>query len=466
MTPSTLPVAAAAELDALRSQLDGALATPDDPAYDALRASWNVTFDQRPAIVVEAAGADDVVAALGFAQQHALPVAVQSTGHGAAVPCVGGLLVRTSRLRDVSVDPARRVARIGAGCDWNDVLAETALHRLAPLLGFNPHVGVVGYALGGGLGWLGRRHGLAVDSVHALDVVLPDARRVRVTAEREPDLFWALRGGAGGFGVVVAIELRLVAAPQLFGGTVLYPGERAEEVVAAYARWIEGLSEDVTSAIAVLRLPPLPEIPEPLRGRTLVSVSACALADPQRAAELLAPVRDLGEPVADLFRPLEIGELGTVSMEPAGPMPAAGHAAFVPALTPAVASLLASTAEGEQPFALVELRHLGGAFARAGAPCALARPDGELLFHAEAVTPPGPPGEAAHAALRALAARLAPLATEAIVPSFLGELETGPERVAQAFPSESRWRLGALKRDLDPDWRFRFGRPIPLDWAA
>ena len=466
MSPSTLPAAAAAELGALRTQLDGALATPDEPAYDALRASWNLTFDQRPAVVVEAAGADDVVAALGFAQQHALPVAVQATGHGAAVPCVGGLLIRTGRMREVAVDPARRIARIGAGARWTDVLPETALHGLAPLIGFNPHVGVVGCALGGGLGWLGRRHGLAVDSVHALDVVLPDARRTRVTAEREPDLFWALRGGAGGFGVVVAIELRLVSAPQLFGGSVLYPGERAAEVLAAYGRWIEELSEEVTSALAVVRLPPLPQVPEPLRGRTLVSVSACALADPRRAAALLAPMRELSEPVADRFRPLSIEQLGEVALEPADPMPAVGHAAIVPALTAEVAALVAGTAAGQQPFARVELRHLGGAFARPGAPCALARPDGELLLHAEAVTPPGAAGAAARAALRALAARLEPLATATVPPGFLGELETGPERVARAFPSESRWRLGALKRDLDPDWRFRFGRPIPLDWAV
>lgn len=463
MTPaSPLSPQAATELDALRAQLGGALATPSDPGYDALRASWNLTFDQRPDLVVEAASADDVVAALAFAHRHDLPVAVQSTGHGAAVASDGGLLVRTGRLRAVTADPAAKIARIDAGARWTDVLPVTAPHGLTPLLGFNPHVGVVGYALGGGLGWLGRRHGLATDSIAALDVVLPDATRVRVTAESETELYWALRGGAGGIGVVVAIELRLVEAPELFGGMILYPGERAAEVIDAYGAWIDGLTEDVTSSVAVMRIPPLPEVPEPLRGLTVVAVGACVLAGPERAGELLAPVRELGEPIADLFRPLAVGDLGEVAMDPVDPMPAAGHAALVPSLTPEVAELLAGTAVGEQPFAIVELRHLGGAFARAGEPCALARPDGELLFHVEAVTPPGPPAEAAHAALRALAAGIAPHATGAIIPSFLGEVETGPERAVQAYAPGALARLTELKGRIDPGNRFRFGRPIPL----
>jgi hypothetical protein len=210
-----------------------------------------------------------------------------------------------------------------------------------------------------------------------------------------------------------------------------------------------------------MRIPPLPQVPEPLRGRTVVAIGACALADPQRAAELLAPVRELGEPVADMFRPLAVGDLGTVAMDPVDPMPAAGHAATVGALTPEIAALLAATAEGEQPFSIVELRHLGGAFSRAGAPCALARPDGELLFHVEAVTPPGPPAEAVHAALSELAAQFAPHATGTILPSFLGEIESGPARAAQAFAPDALPRLAALKQRLDDEDRFRFGRPAP-----
>lgn len=460
-----LPATAAADLDSLRAQLDGALAVPGDDAYDELRASWNLSFDQRPAVVVEAADADDVVAALGFAHTHALAVTVQGTGHGAALTCDGGLLLRTGRLREVAVDAAGRSARIGAGAKWVDVLPHTAPHGLAPLLGFNAHVGVAGYTLGGGLGWLGRKHGLAIDSVRALDVVLPDATRLRATADAQPDLFWALRGGGSNFGVVVALEVEVVEAPELFGGMVMYPGERAAEVIAAYAGWIARVPDEVTSNCAVIRIPPAPEVPEPLRGRTVVAIGACAIGDPASAQELLAPVRTLGDPVVDMMRPLGPGDLGEVVMDPVDPMPAAGHSELIAALTPELQALLAGTAEGESPLVIAEVRHLGGALVRSGATTPLAPLDGELMFHVEAVTPPGPAGEAGHAAVAGLAEALKPHATGAMLPSFLGDVDLGPARVAQAYTPEARARLAELKSRVDPDHRFRFGRPVAREWA-
>ncbi|MDO8212968.1 FAD-binding oxidoreductase [Conexibacter sp. CPCC 206217] len=464
---SALNLPEAADVDALRAQIAGAVATAADPGYDALRASWNLTFDQRPALVVEAASADDVVAALAFARDRGLAVAVQSTGHGAAHTADGGLLVRTGRLLDVEVDPATRTARIGAGARWSDVLPHVAPHGLAPLVGSSPNVGVVGYTLLGGLGHFSRKHGLAVDSVRAIDVVLPDATRLRVTSESEPDLFWALRGGASNFGAVVALELALIEAPALFGGMVMYPGERATETIAAYADWIATVPEEVSSAICVLRIPPLPIVPEPLRGRTVTVVSACVEADPARAQELLAPIRALGEPVADMMRPIEIGGLGEVVMDPVDPMPAAGHSDVVAGLTPEVQALLAGTAVGEQPFSMVEVRHLGGALARAGVDGPIARPAGDALFHVETVAPPGPAGEPVRAALRGLADALAPHVVGGPLPSFLGELEPlTPARLAQAYAPEALPRLAALKHRYDPDDRFRFGRPIAQEWAG
>ncbi len=393
-----------------------------------------------------------------------MTVAVQSTGHGAGVTCDGGLLLRTGALRQIDVDPVLRIARIGAGAHWTDVLPATAPHGLAPLLGFNPHVGVVGYTLGGGLGWLARRHGLAVDSVRALDVVLPDATHVRVTPTAEPDLFWALRGGASNFGVVVALELALVETPDLFGGLVLYPATHAAETIAAYAEWAEQAPEQVTSSIAVMRFPPLPEVPEPLRGVTAVAIGACVEAGMEEAEALLAPLRTLRDPIADLFRPLAVEDLGTIALDPVDPMPAAGHAEVVGALTPALQALLAETAEGERPLAVVELRHLGGALARA-ADGPIPRPAGDFLFHAETVVPPGPAGANARGELLRLAAAVAPRVTGPPLPSFLGELEPITARLEQAFPAAARARLGRLKRRYDPDDRFRFGRPIPPAWA-
>lgn len=461
------PVSPAEDAEALRARVRGPVAAPDDPQYDRLRASWNLTFDQRPSVAVEAADGDDVVAALRFARERELTVAVQCTGHGSGEVCAGGLLVRTGRLREVHVDPATRIARVGAGAQWTDVLPHAAAAGLAPLVGFNPHVGAVGYTLCGGLGWLSRAFGLGVNSVRALEVVTPEGTRLRVDDAHEPDLFWALRGASSNFGVVLGMDLELVPirADGLFGGAVLYPGERAADVVAAYGDWIFELPELVTSACAVVRIPGLPSVPEPLRGVTAVVVSACALADERLATELLAPVRELGGPLADTFRPRSVADLGTIALDPVDPLPTQGHSAIVAELTPELEELLAGAAQGEQPFAIVEARHLGGAVTRMETGCPIARPSGDLLVRGEVVVGPGPSGAAAAAALARFAAAVRPHATGELLPSFLGELETGAERLAQAYTAEGRRRLGALKRRYDPDHRFRFGRCVDVSWA-
>jgi len=458
---------AAIAVEDLRGRVRGAVATPGDPDYDALRACWNRSYDQRPDVIVEAADADDVVAALAWAHTHALPVAVQSTGHGAGTTIDAGLLLKTSRLDDVTVDADARTATVGAGARWSDVLEKTALHGLAPLLGFSAGVGVVGYTLGGGLGWLGRAYGMAVDSVRALDVVTPDGRRVSTTPTEEPDLFWALRGAGAAFGAVVAIELSLVEPGPLTGGTIFYPGERATEVIAAYADWTSTLPETVTSSVAILRVPPDPAIPAPLRGRTVVMIGLCAIADPVETDRLLAPIRALGEPIADLVRPLGVGELGEVAMDPTDPMPTWGHADLVEDLTPEIQALLAGTAEGEQPLAVVEARQLGGAFAREREPSAAARPQAGFVFHAEAVAPPGPQGEPARQAIQALADAIGPHAQPGLPPSFIGEAEPGADHTALCFSPATRARLITLQRRYDPDRRFRFGRVVVApEWGA
>jgi FAD/FMN-containing dehydrogenase len=461
------PVSPAQDAEALRARVRGAVAAPDDPDYDKLRASWNLTFDQRPSLVVEALDGDDVVAALRFARERELTVAVQCTGHGCGEVCAGGLLVRTSRLREVRVDPATRIAHVGAGARWTDVLPVTAATGLAPLVGLNPHVGTVGYALGGGLGWFSRAFGLAVNSVRALEVVSPEGIRQRVDDEHEPDLFWALRGASSNFGIVLAMEIELVPIPEdgLFGGMVAYPGERAADVVAAYGEWIFDLPELVTSNCAVVRLPSLSSVPEPLRGVPAVIVSACALADASVATDLLAPIRELGDPLLDTFRTLTIADLGSVAMEPVDPLPTQGHSAIVAELTPELEELLASTAQGEQPFVTVEARHIGGAVTRMETGCPIARPSGDVLLHAEVVVGPGPGGAAAAAALARFAAAVRPHATGELLPTFLGELETGAERLAQAYTAEGRRRLAILKRRYDPHHRFRFGRCVDVSWA-
>ena len=243
---------------------------PGSPGWDDARRAWNLTVDQRPDAVFMPGDAEEVAAAVRAAGAAGLRVAVQATGHGAGPRrnLEGTLLINTSRMRGASVDPASRTARVEAGAQWRDVGPLAAEHGLAALHGSAPDVGVVGYTLGGGVGWLGRRYGLAANSVTAIEVVTADGEAVRADADTEPDLFWALRGG-GSFGVVTALEFRLYPVESLNVGWLVWPWEEARRVLARWAEWTDTVPEEVTSIGRILQLPPLPDLPEAFRGRQM-----------------------------------------------------------------------------------------------------------------------------------------------------------------------------------------------------
>ena len=259
----------------LEQGLAGDVVGPDDAGWTAARAAWNLAADQHPALVVMAAGPQDVAATLGYAAEHGLRVAPQGTGHGA--PSLEALdetiLLRTTRLGGVEIDSSARTARVGAGAVWDDVVGPAAKHGLAALHGFSGGVGVAGYTLGGGLGWLGRSRGLAANAVTGLDVVLTDGRALRVDDQREPELFWALRGGGGLGAVVTALELELFPLSEAYAGHIAWPLEQAPEVVDAYRSWTNDLPEELTSTIRLMHYPPAPELPPELRGHAFALVT-------------------------------------------------------------------------------------------------------------------------------------------------------------------------------------------------
>ena len=242
------------------------LILPDHPEYDEARSSWNLAVDLRPAGVVLARSAEDVIGAVALATERGLRVAPQTTGHLAApLPDLSDALLVRTLIGGVEVDAGARRARIGAGAIWSEVIEAIAPHGLAALSGSTHDVGVVGYLLGGGLSWLGRAKGLGANHVLAIEVVTADGRLVRCDAETEPELFWALRGGAGNFGVVTAIEIELFEIGEVFGGMTIWPAADARAVLEAWTAWCATAPDSVTTAFRFLRLPPLPEIPEPLR---------------------------------------------------------------------------------------------------------------------------------------------------------------------------------------------------------
>jgi FAD/FMN-containing dehydrogenase len=337
-----------------------------DEGWDQARRAWNLSVDQRPSLVVFPETAAEVVALARFAADNGLRLAPQGTGHGAGP--LGSLkdtiLIRSSRLSGISIDEDRRRARVGAGVVWSDVQAAAGRVGLTGLAGSSPHVGVVGYTLGGGLGWLGRRYGLACNSVVAIEMVTADARLLRVDRDHEPDLFWAMRGGGGSFGVVTAVEFALCPVMQVYAGAMFWPQERAAEILKAWVQWTAGVPDSITSIGRILNLPDAPAIPEKLRGRSVVAVEAACLATEAEGAERLRPLRDLG-PEMDTFATILPAELGSLHMDPITPVPTWTDGWLLSDLPPAAADALVEAAGpgSGSPLLSVELRQLGGALA-------------------------------------------------------------------------------------------------------
>ena len=361
-----------APLDALDARIDGHVTFPGQPGWDEARTAWNLAVDQRPVAVVVAGSVGDIVEAVRTAADLGLSVAAQATGHNAGPLAASDgladtLLLRTSELRAVQVDPDLLVARVEPGALWGDVVAAVAPHGLAALAGSSHDVGVLGYTLGGGVSWFGRSHGLAANSVVAVELVTADGVRRRIDADHDPELFWAVRGGGGDFGVVTALEFRVYPVAEIFAGTLFFPLERAEEVLQAWAAWSAAVPETVTSVGRVLRFPEMPELPPFLSGQSFAVVEAAIQESPERAEELLAPLRALG-PSIDSFHPQPVAELLQLHMDPPAPIPGNGDGMLLTELpADAVRAFIAAVGPDSGSTLLsAEIRHVGGALAPRG----------------------------------------------------------------------------------------------------
>src|SRR5271166_4343998 len=348
--------------------LVGQVVLPDDERFDDARRAWNLAVDRRPAAVIFPESATEVAAAIGYAAERGLRVAAQGTGHNAGP--LGSLadtvLVRTDRMRGVRIDPRARVARVEAGVIWLEVVQAAARYGLAALAGSSPDVGVTGYTLGGGLSFLGRRYGLAASNVVAAEIVTADGSLVRADADHEPDLFWALRGGGGSFGVVTALEFRLFPVTEAYAGALWYPIQRGSEVLHAWGELTRGdVPDELTTLGRFVNLPPIPQIPEPIRGKSFVLVEAYHLGDPAQADDLLDPLRALG-PVNDTITTVPVPALSHLHMDPEQPVPGRGDGMMVTRLPGEAIDALAETAGPGAAFPLtsVEMRHLSGELGR------------------------------------------------------------------------------------------------------
>jgi FAD/FMN-containing dehydrogenase len=438
-------------LSSLSRHLRGRLIVSGDPDWDTVRRPWASRVDQRPAAVVEPEGAGDMAATVSFAARHGLRVTAQASGHGAGADLVGTIVLRTAAMREITVDPARNLVRVGAGVRSRDLAAAAALHGLAVSLGSGPTTSVAGYAMFGGLGALARAAGFMAGKVAGAGVVTADGSPLRCDADAHPDLLWALRGGGGGYALVTHLELRLDRVPQMFGGQIVWPAAAAPEVFGAWRDWTAALPPEMTSSVDVITLPPLSEVPEPLRGTRIATVTACYAGPADRGAALLGELTARApEPMFNGCRPLAPADLANLWNAPAAPMPSRIRCELLTSLPDeAIGELLRlAGSDPGSPIMLAQLRHLGGALAHDP-------PGGGAIGHCDAayqlellgMAPTPQADKTVRDHQHAVISALAPWTAGTVLPGFADLPDDNAERV---YPAATRERLRRVKARYDP----------------
>ncbi|GAB3257500.1 FAD-binding oxidoreductase [Arthrobacter pigmenti] len=454
-------------LDALRAALGSAVLEPGMPEYLTEVLGFNLSVTHTPDVAVAARTTADIVAAVNIAAEFDTPISVQATGHGGDWPIDGGILVSTKRLAHVAVDPLTKTATVGPATRWDAVLSASAPYGLAGLCGSAPDVGVVGYTLGGGLSPLGRTFGFAADLVREIEVVTPDGLVRRVTAESEGvdgELFWALRGGKTGLGVVTEMTFDLLPISTVYGGALFFAAEDAANMMHYWAQWVKTVPESVCTSAAILRLPPLPEVPEFLQGKTVLHIRVAITRNGPVEEALLAQLRDAAPALLDSVGEIPMTAIGSIHADPADPVPFWGRGVLLKDCDSRLIDTVLGLAgpEHELPLLAVEIRQFGGALARPSkVPNAVGGRDaGFQLFVVGMVMPQMPPGLVPMAGNTVLAA-VEPWSTGGTQINFHGA-PTDPEKLAHAWPADIHERLQAVRQRVDPAGIFR---PAPATSA-
>ncbi|WP_285782488.1 FAD-binding protein [Microbispora sp. NBRC 16548] len=450
----------------LGASIRGRTLRPGDEGFEEACSGWLLTIVHRPAAIVVAADAGDVAAAVRFAAEAGLPVAVQSTGHGPSVPADGAVFIATGELRELSVDPRAGTARLGAGLRWGEVLSAAAEHGLAPLCGSSGQVGVMGYLTGGGLPLTCRTYGFAADYVRSLDIVTADGLLGTVSPTQEPDLFWAARGGKSNFGVVVAAEIELLPLRTIYGGQLSYPVANpghAAHVLGSYLAWAKEQPDEMSSSATLLRFPDAPQLPEDFRGRSFVQVRVVYTGDEEQGARLVEPLRALG-PEKDTCGAMPYTQITEIYQDPKNPVMVHLRSALLRELDDEAVEELVSLIDPSTPggpFPGIELRHLGGALNRAPGRSHAVGTQG-AAFHLWLRLPaPAEQAGAARTAADQVLERLRRWDTGAMLPGFLFDHDSTPEQVRRAYTEADHRRLAALKAIYDPNHLFRINHSIP-----
>ena len=444
----------------LQRRVRGAVIEPGGPGWEAATQAFNLSFVQEPTLVAVPEDERDVVAIVEYARDNGLQIAPQRTGHNAEPlgAMEDTILLKTDKLRGVEIDVERRIARVRSGSKWEEVVPRASELGLAALHGSTPDVSVTGYSLGGGVGWYARKLGLSTNSVVAIELVTADGELRRVDHEHDPELFWALRGGGGNFGVVTAIEVQLYAIPEIYAGVLFFPWERSSEVLQAWLEWTRTVPDEVTSVGRILQFPPLPELPDFLRGQQFVVVEAVFMGSEREGAKLLEPLRALG-PAIDTFAMVPPVGIAELHMDPPEPVPYTGEGMMLGELDSAAidAFVAAAGPESGSPLVSAEIRHVGGALHRAGeGHGALATFDSAYLTFALGMVFDEETYRANREQLALVREALTPYDTGRQYLNFT-EDHTDP---ATFYREDAYRRLRGVKTEVDPENVFRANHPI------
>jgi FAD/FMN-containing dehydrogenase len=452
-----------ARIPSALASVRGPVLFPGDDGFVDEAAVFNTTVAHDPYVIIGATDAADVRSAVRFAREEGRCVAVLNTGHGPSVSVASeAVMITTRRMTGLSIDAARRTARVEAGVSWGQVVEEAARFGLAPLAGSSPQVGVVGYTLGGGVSVaLGRAFGYAADHVRAIEIVTPDGEMRHVTPDSDQDLLFAVLGGKGNFGVVTAMEFSLFPVPELYAGFLQFPGENAREVLQAYRLLVAGAPDALTSSIVFLRAPDLPFIPEFLRGKLSVFLRLSYLGPAADGEALVAPLRSAAPVLADTVTTMPVAQIAAIANDPTDPGTAVEHFAMLDELSPAAVEAILELAgpDSDGHITLVNLTQLGGALGRPAARPNAVRRDVAFALFALTVVPPGEPAVDKDLGLE-LAGRLARLDGRKH-PGYLSPADTSVESVRLAYDEATYERLRTAKTTWDPRNMFRWNHNIP-----
>jgi FAD/FMN-containing dehydrogenase len=465
MTTEAIPhVLGDATMAEFEQGLSGRLIRPGDDGYDAARAIWNGAHDRRPALIVRCGGVADVMRAVGFARSENLDVAVRGGGH--SIPGFstndGGIVIDLSAMRSVRVDPERRTAVAQGGCTWADLDHETQAFGLAVTGGLVSSTGIAGFTLGGGIGWLMRKYGLAADNLIGADVVTADGCLVHASESENPELLWGLRGGGGNFGIVTSLEFRVhPVGPTVLAGPIFYAGERAAEILEFYRDWVKTLPDEVTTLVNLTTAPPAPFLPEESHGKPIVAVIAVYSGDPEEGRALVQPLKDLGDPIADLIGPMPytmmqslldgLWERGAYNYFRSSYLDRLDDAA--------IEATLDRYAAKPSPNSEIHFHHFGGAVARVGEDdTAFGGRSAQYVLNVIARQPGAEGFDGNVAWARSTTEALAPVSSQGAYTNFMGDADDA--RLRASYGPAKYDRLVALKRRYDPTNLFRLNQNI------